>query len=103
MTTLPADMSDTFTGRARILDTNGLLVDVGKAQLHRLDPESGSTWGGTIRLFVNAALSAKTMPAILELENGRTARALVGPQVGGVVEGELIDVKVTAMQADVPF
>lgn len=96
-------MSDTFTGRARILDTNGMLVDVGKAQLERRDPETGTTWGGTIRLFVNAALAAKTMPAILDLENGERARALVGPQVGGVVEGELIDVHVTAMQNDVPF
>lgn len=96
-------MSDTFTGRARILDLNGLLVDVGKADLAARDPETGSTWGGVIRLFVNAALAAKTMPAILELENGNRARALVGPQVGGVVDGELIEVHVTAMQNDVPF
>jgi hypothetical protein len=101
--TLAADMSDTFSGRARILDTNGLLVDVGKAQLARHDPETGATWGGTIRLFVNAALSSKTMPAILDLENGQQARALVGPQVDGVVEGELIDVRVIAMQPDPPF
>jgi hypothetical protein len=102
-TSLPADMSDSFTGRARILDTTGLLVDVGKANLMRLDPESGSTWGGTIRLFVNAALAAKTMPALLDLENGHRASALVGPQVGDVVEGELIDVRVVALQRDVPF
>lgn len=96
-------MSDSFSGRARILDPNGLLVDVGKANLHRLDAESGATWGGTIRLYVNAALSSKTMESILDLENGTQARALVGPQVGDVVEGELIDVRVIALQADVPF
>lgn len=96
-------MSDTFRGRARILDTNGLLVDVGRADLRQLDPETGATWGGTIRLYVNAALATKTMPSILDLENGQRARALVGPQVGDVVEGELIDVRVSAMQSDVPF
>jgi hypothetical protein len=102
-TTLPADMSDTFIGRARILDTNGLLVDVGKANLRRLDPETGATWGGTIRLFVNAALATKTMPAILDLGNGERAKALVGLQVGDVVDGELVDVRVTALQGTVPF
>ncbi len=96
-------MSDSFTGRARILDTTGLLVDVGRAHLERQDPESGASWGGTIRLFVNAALASTTMPAILELENGRRARALVGPQVGGVVDGELVDVRVAALQPEVPF
>lgn len=96
-------MSDSFSGRANILDTNGLLVDVGKAELERLDPESGRTWGGTIRLYVNAALAAKTMPAILQLDNGRSTRALVGPQVGDVVDGELIRVRVTALDDDVPF
>lgn len=96
-------MSDTFTGRARILDPNGLLVDVGRADLHRTDPESGSTWGGTIRLFVNAGLTDKTMESVLELENGRRAAALVGPQVGGIVDGELVDVRVVALQGEVPF
>lgn len=102
-TNLSADMSDSFSGRARILDTNGMLVDVGKANLHRLDGESGATWGGTIRLYVNAALATKTMPAILVLENGNQARGLVGPRVGELVEGELIDIKVTALQSEVPF
>jgi len=96
-------MSDTFTGRARILDTNGFLVDVGKAQLTRSDPETGATWGGTVRLFINAALATKTMPAILELENGQRAKALVGPRIGEVVDGELIDVRVVALQSEVPF
>ncbi|MEX2654467.1 MAG: hypothetical protein WD532_05485 [Acidimicrobiia bacterium] len=96
-------MSDTFTGRARILDLNGLLVDIGKATLQRMDPDSGATWGGTIRLYVNAALSSKTMESILDLENGNSARALVGPQVGDVVDGELIDVRVVALQSEVPF
>lgn len=96
-------MSDSFTGRARILDPNGQMVDVGKADLHLMDPESGATWGGTIRLYVNAALSSKTMESILDLENGHTAKALVGPQVGGIVDGELIDVRVIALQSEVPF
>lgn len=96
-------MSDSFSGRARILDPTGSLVDVGKADLQRLDAETGATWGGTIRLFVNAALSSKAMAAILDLENGSRAQALVGPQVGGVVDGELVDVRVTALQSEVPF
>ena len=96
-------MSDTFSGRARILDLNGMLIDVGRANLHRLDPETGSTWGGTIRLFVNASLATKTVETTLVLENGNRAHALVGPQVGDVVDGELVDVKVVALQSDVPF
>lgn len=102
-TTLPADMSESFTGRARILDPNGFLVDVGLAELHRLDPDSASTWGGKVRLFVNAALASKTMESILELENGQRARALVGPRVGDVVDGELVEVRVIALQNEVPF
>ncbi len=96
-------MSDSFTGRARILDLNGFLIDVGLADLTRLDPDSASTWGGKIRLFVNAALASKTMESILELENGNSARALVGPQVGDLVDGELIEVRVIALQNEVPF
>lgn len=96
-------MSDTFSGRARILDLNGMLIDVGKANLHRVDPDTGATWGGTIRLFVNAALATKSVESILRLENGNETRALVGPQVGGVVDGELVDVQVVALQTDVPF
>ena len=96
-------MSETFSGRADILDPNGMLVDVGKAILERRDPETGETWGGVIRLYKHAALSTKTMEAILVLENGQRADALVGPQVGDIVEGELIEIKVTPMQGEVPF
>ena len=96
-------MSDTFSGRARILDPNGMLIDVGKANLHLLDPDTGATWGGTIRLFVNASLATKAVESILHLENGNQAHALVGPQIGGLIDGELVDVKVVALQTDVPF
>jgi hypothetical protein len=96
-------MSDTFSGRARILDLNGMLIDVGRADLRLLDPDTGSTWGGTIRVFVNASLTSKSVESILDLENGNRTRALVGPQVGGVVDGELVDVRVVALQTDVPF
>lgn len=96
-------MSDSFTGRARILDLNGFLVDVGLAELHRLDPDSASTWGGKVRLYVNAALASKKMESILELENGNRAKALVGPRVGDVVDGELVEVEVVALQSEVPF
>lgn len=96
-------MSDTFSGGVRILDLNGMLIDVGKADLHVLDPESGSSWGGTIRVFVNASLTSKSVESILVLENGNRTRALVGPRVGDVVDGELVDIKVVALATDVPF
>lgn len=96
-------MSETYEGRARIKDPNGLLVDVGKAVLHTTDPESGGTWGGVIRVYRGAALAAKTMKASLELANETTATALVGPQVGDVVEGELIELKVVGFDDTVPF
>ncbi len=100
---LSADMSDTFSGRVRILDLNGMLIDVGKANLHTLDPETGSTWGGTIRVFVNASLTSKSVECILVLENGNRTRALVGPRAGDVVDGELVDLQVVALETDVPF
>lgn len=96
-------MSETFTGRADILDLNGMLVDVGKAIFELRDPETGETWGGVIQLYKHAALANQTMEATLVLENGQRARALVGPRVGDIVEGELIEVKVTALQGEVPF
>ena len=96
-------MSETFSGRADILDTNGLLVDVGKAILEKRDPDTGATWGGVIRVYKHASLAMKTMPAILRLANGQQAKALVGPQVGDIVEGELIELRVTPLQSEVPF
>ena len=96
-------MSDTYEGRARILDPNGLLVDVGKAILSTTDPESGGTWGGVVRVFNGASLVTKTMKSTLELGNGSRTTALVGPRVGDVVDGELVDLRVVGLDDTVPF
>lgn len=96
-------MSDTYEGRARILDPNGMLVDIGKAILSVTDPESGGTWGGVIRVFNGASLVAKTMKSSLVLGNGNRTTALVGPQVGDVVDGELVDLRVVGLEDTVPF
>jgi len=96
-------MNETFEGRARILDPDGFLVDVGKASLEREDPESGRRWSGTLRVFVGASLANKTMEAVLELDDGRSGRALVGPRVGEIVDGELIMLKVVGLSDAAPF
>ena len=96
-------MSDTYQGRVRIFDPTGLLVDVGKAMLTKTDPETGGTWGGVIRVYVGAALAGKTMEALLDLGSDARPRALVGPKIGDVVDGELVELRVIGLTDDVPF
>lgn len=74
-------MSSSYQGKARILDTSGVMYDVGLADLEVTDPETRS-WGGTIRLFDRSALATKSITSYLEIENGRRLKAQVGPRCG---------------------
>lgn len=75
MTTTPPA---TYSGKARVLDRNGMLLDVGKAELTTTDRW---TWSGTLRVFVGSCLQNKSLTAILEIDGGRRALAQVGPKV----------------------
>ena len=71
----------TYSGKVRILDMNGVMYDVGKADLEVTDPLT-RTWGGSIRLFENSALATKSITSFLELEDGSRIKAQVGPRNG---------------------
>lgn len=74
-------MSASYSGKARILDRNGLLLDVGKADLVVTDPEAG-IWSGTLRVFAGSCLQSKSLTALVELEDGSQALAQLGPMTG---------------------
>lgn len=88
-------MSDSYEGKVRILDLNGMMFDVGKGDLAITDPETHS-WGGTIRLFENSALAAKSITSLLELADGTRVKAQVGPRSGDA-SGDLMFVRVVGI------
>ena len=88
----------TYTGKARILDRNGMLLDVGKAELSATDEW---TWSGTLRVFVGSCLQDKSLTTIIEVDGGRRALAQVGPKVADAGK-DLILVRVVGIDP-VPF
>jgi len=86
----------TYSGKVRILDMNGVMYDVGKAELEVTDPLT-RTWGGSIRLFDNSALANKSITSFLELEDGSRMKAQVGPQNGDAGE-DLMTVAVVGLE-----
>lgn len=90
----------TYTGKARILDRNGLLIDVGKADLKE-DVETGS-WGGTISVFKGASVEAKHITGLVELADGRRSLATVGPKLADL-GNDLISVAVRGVDGVIPF
>jgi hypothetical protein len=88
-------MSLSYQGKVRILDTSGIMYDVGLANLEITDPETRS-WGGTIRLFDKSALATKSVTSYLEIGEGRRLKAQVGPRSGDAGT-DLMFVKVTGL------
>jgi len=88
-------MSATYSGKARVLDRNGLLLDVGKADLVVTDPEAG-IWSGTLRVFAGSCLQSKSLTALVELDNGSLALAQVGTMTGTAGK-DLVLVKVVGV------
>lgn len=95
LATILAMASTTYQGKVRILDMNGILYDVGKADLSAEGEPPG--WGGTIRLFENSALATKSITSLLELPDGRRLTAQVGPRCGDA-EGETMLVSVVGIE-----
>jgi hypothetical protein len=90
----------TYTGIARVLDRNGLLIDVGKAEL-TVDEESGS-WEGSLSVFKGSSLEAKHITGLIELADGKRSLATVGPKSGDL-GNDLISVPVQGVDRVIPF
>lgn len=77
------------------MDRGGWMLDVGKAELAGDDGGTGH-WSGTLRVFAGSCLESKSLTALVELEDGTTALAQVGPMVSGP-DQDLIAVKVVGI------
>lgn len=84
-----------YAGKARVLDRNGMMLDVGKAELAETDAEAGA-WEGTLRVFGGSCLQAKSLTSLVELADGSRALAQVGPKTADA-DGDLILVKVVGI------
>ena len=90
----------TYSGKARILDRNGLLIDVGKADV--AEETDAGTWGGTISVFRGASVEAKHITGLVELADGRRSLATVGPKLADL-GNDLISVAVRGIDGVIPF
>lgn len=89
----------TYSGRARILDRDGLLIDVGKADV---TADGTGSWSGTIAVFKHASVAAKHITGLVELADGQRGLATVGPKVSDL-DNDLIAVAVHGVDNVVPF
>ncbi len=71
-------MPDTYTGPVRILDTNGVLLTVGGAELEEM--AGGDSWGGTLRLIANAGVAGKALRVRLQIPDRGTGEAALHPR-----------------------
>lgn len=69
---------DSYSGPVRILDSNGILLTVGSADLELL-PESGS-WGGLLRVIANTGVAGKALQVKIEIPDGGIGDAALDPQ-----------------------
>lgn len=92
------DTSDTYAGKGRVLDRNGMLLDVGKADLRVTDLGG---WKGTLSVFRGSCLESKSLTVLIEVEDGTRALAQVGPKVADL-ESDLVQVKVVGIES-APF
>lgn len=93
-------VAPTYTGIARILDRNGMLIDVGKADLF-FDAET-HMWEGSISVFKGSSVESKHITGLVELADGRRALATVGPKTGDLAD-DLISVAVHGVDNRIPF
>ena len=89
----------TYSGKARILDRTGSLIDVGKAEVTTDDKGS---WSGSISVFKHSSVADKHITGLVELAGGRRGLATVGPKVADL-DNDLIAVAVHGVDDVVPF
>lgn len=97
---MTTEMRRGYDGKARILDRNGMMLDVGKAELTETDAGSGA-WSGTLRVFAGSCLQAKSLTVLVELSDGSRTLAQVGPKAADAGD-DLVLVKVVGIDP-VPF
>lgn len=78
-----------YTGAARVMDLNGSLLDVGWGEFVDAEHEGG-TWKGTIRVFANSCLAAKSITSLVELADGTRVVGQVGPKVEDAPNGAVL-------------
>lgn len=91
----PLATKPSYTGLARVLDLNGMLLDVGKGEFAVVDPDA-RLWQGTIRVFKGSCLAPRSLTCLVELADGRRLRAQVGPMVSDA-GNDLVAVKVVGI------
>lgn len=69
---------DSYSGPVRILDSSGVLLTVGSADLE-LRPESGS-WGGLLRVIANTGVAGKALRVKIEIPEGGIGEAALDPR-----------------------
>ncbi|MGA7270224.1 MAG: hypothetical protein WB239_04050 [Acidimicrobiia bacterium] len=80
---------DSYSGAARILDSNGILLTVGSVDLES-KPETRS-WGGLLRVIAHTGVAGKALHVKLDLGQGRIGDAALDPlsQEDGVAFSEV--------------
>lgn len=68
---------DSYSGPVRILDSNGILLTVGSAELST-DPEKAS-WGGLLRVIPNTGVAGKALHIKLQIPGGEAGDAALDP------------------------
>lgn len=66
-----------YSGPVRILDSSGVLLTVGSADLEPR-PETGS-WGGILRLIPRTGVAGKALHVRLDMGEGRVGDATLDP------------------------
>lgn len=82
-------MADTYSGAVRIMDSTGILLTVGSAELER-QPET-SSWGGLLRVIANTGVAGKALRVKLEMTDGSVGEAALdpGPTQDGIAFSEI--------------
>lgn len=68
---------DSYSGPVRILDSNGILLTIGSAELSS-QPETAS-WGGMLRVMANTGVAGKALLVKLEIPDGAIGAAALDP------------------------
>jgi hypothetical protein len=89
------DTASGYEGIARILDRNGILLDVGKGWFS-VDEDEPRAWSGTLRVFTGSCLEARSLTTLVELDDGSRTLAQVGPKQADL-DGDLVALKVVGI------
>lgn len=66
-----------YSGPVRILDSNGILLTIGSAEL---ETDADASWGGLLRVIANTGVAGKALAIRLEIPGGADSAAALDPQ-----------------------